>query len=81
LAATADLTDADVAIIAKLLRDTIAADGYPLSARVRAWLHHLASDVRSTVGEIAGTQKTCVWRGECLVGKTVRILKRGALRS
>jgi hypothetical protein len=33
----ADLTDADLDAIAKLLRDTIAADRFPLSPRVRAW--------------------------------------------
>jgi hypothetical protein len=33
----ADLTDADLAAIAKLLRDTIAADRFPLSQRVRRW--------------------------------------------
>jgi hypothetical protein len=33
----ADLTDADLAAIAKLLRDTIAADRFPLSPRVRRW--------------------------------------------
>jgi hypothetical protein len=32
-----DLTDADLATIAKLLRDTIAADRFPLSPRVRRW--------------------------------------------
>jgi hypothetical protein len=33
----ADLTDADLAAIAKLLRDTIATDRFPLSPRVRRW--------------------------------------------
>lgn len=32
-----DLTDADKATIATLLRDTIAADKFPLSPRVRRW--------------------------------------------
>jgi hypothetical protein len=32
-----ELTDDDLATIAKLLRDTIAADRYPLSPRVRRW--------------------------------------------
>jgi hypothetical protein len=32
-----DLTGADLATIAKLLRDTIAADRFPLSPRVRRW--------------------------------------------
>jgi hypothetical protein len=32
---TGDLTDADLAAIAKLLRETIAADRFPLSPRVR----------------------------------------------
>jgi hypothetical protein len=33
----ADLTDADLAAIAQLLRETIAADRFPLSPRVRRW--------------------------------------------
>jgi hypothetical protein len=33
----ADLTDADKATIAALLRATIAADRFPLSPRVRRW--------------------------------------------
>jgi hypothetical protein len=33
----ADLTDADLDTIAKLLRETIAADRFPLSPRVRRW--------------------------------------------
>ena len=33
----ADLTEADLATIAALLRETIAADRYPLSPRVQAW--------------------------------------------
>ena len=33
----ADLTDADLATIAALLRDMIAADRFPLSPRVRQW--------------------------------------------
>jgi hypothetical protein len=33
----ADLTDADLATIAALLRETIAADRFPLSPRVRHW--------------------------------------------
>jgi hypothetical protein len=32
-----DLTDADRATIAAPLRDTIAADRFPLSPRVRRW--------------------------------------------
>jgi len=32
-----DLTDDDKAMIAKLLRETIAADRFPLSPRVRRW--------------------------------------------
>jgi hypothetical protein len=32
-----DLTDADLDAIAKLLRETIAADRFPLSPRVRRW--------------------------------------------
>ena len=33
----ADLTDTDRATLAALLRDTIAADRFPLSPRVRRW--------------------------------------------
>jgi hypothetical protein len=33
----ADLTDAHLDAIAKLLRETIAADRFPLSPRVRRW--------------------------------------------
>jgi hypothetical protein len=33
----ADLTDTDLATIVKLLRETIAADRFPLSPRVRRW--------------------------------------------
>jgi hypothetical protein len=33
----ADLTDVDRAALAILLRDTIAADRFPLSPRVRRW--------------------------------------------
>ncbi len=33
----ADLTDDDKADLAALLRDTIAADRFPLSPRVRTW--------------------------------------------
>ena len=33
----ADLTDADKATLAALLRDTIAADRFPPSPRVRRW--------------------------------------------
>ena len=32
----ADLTDADLAAIAKLLRETITADRFPLSPRIRS---------------------------------------------
>jgi len=32
-----DLTPDDLAILAALLRDTIAADRFPLSPRVRRW--------------------------------------------
>ena len=32
-----DLTDADLDTLAKLLRDMIAADRFPLSPRVRRW--------------------------------------------
>ena len=32
-----DLTDDDKAIVAKLLRETIATDRFPLSPRVRRW--------------------------------------------
>jgi hypothetical protein len=39
---TADLTDDDKAILAKLLRDTIAADRFPLSPRIKSFKAILA---------------------------------------
>jgi hypothetical protein len=47
-----DLTDDDKAIVAKLLRDTVAADRFPLSPRVRRWkaIHGRARKSRGPSG-------------------------------
>ena len=67
----ADLTDADKADLTALLRDTIAADRFPLSPRVRRWKAILEAGAAGTEARTAAAAEA-PGRAEHGCGKDAR---------